>query len=48
LKNPLALIETIVFIGAVIWLFTLPSSPLGRRSRESDRSDDKPHETDRG
>jgi hypothetical protein len=42
----LAVIEFIVFIGIVIWLFTLPSSPIGRRSRDSDADDTQ--EKDRG
>jgi hypothetical protein len=48
MKNPLPLIEFVVFIGVVIWLFTLPSSPLSRRSRDGAGSDKDDHKADGG
>ncbi|ESQ12071.1 MAG: hypothetical protein N838_06625 [Thiohalocapsa sp. PB-PSB1] len=40
MQNPLAAIEFVIFIGVVIWLFTLPSSPLrGRRPEHRPESD---------
>jgi hypothetical protein len=48
MKNPLALIEFVVFIGGVIWLFTLPSSPVRRRSREDTSGDEDTEESGRG
>jgi hypothetical protein len=36
----IAVIEFVVFIGVVVWLFTLPSSPLHRDKAEADNSAD--------
>jgi hypothetical protein len=36
----LAIIEFVAFIGIVIWLFTLPSSPLRRDKSDADGSAD--------
>lgn len=44
----LATIEFVLFIGFVIWLFTLPSSPIARRSQARSDEDSDASETDRG
>jgi hypothetical protein len=40
MSAPLPLIEFAVFIGLVIYLFTLPSSPLRKDSASKEQADD--------
>lgn len=36
MESPLALIEFVIFIGFVVWLFTLGSSPFRRDRNRTD------------
>ncbi|MCG6942760.1 MAG: hypothetical protein LJE69_16100 [Thiohalocapsa sp.] len=40
MDNPLPLVEFLAFIGLVLYLFTMPSSPLRRDSSSSKQADD--------
>lgn len=42
----IAVIEFVVFIGFVVWLFTLPSSPLHRDKTEADKTEGDKTEAD--